>query len=149
MGRERDDDWQNLRNLQLFAGKDFSNSIAVENFAAETRQYIQYLWGRLSRGNCPSDEPHRLLGYFWKWQQVRSDPDQLSASLYDDYHGACEPLGLEHYPSSGAANTPTLSPLRQSPKIWGGTSHTYGPGWRAGKDYPAIPSNLCRISTIG
>jgi hypothetical protein len=98
MGRERGDDCQNWRNLQLFAGKDFSNVIAVENFAAETRQCIQYLRGRLSRGNCPSDEPNRLLAYFWKWQQVRSDPEQLSASLSDDYHGACGPLGLQRLP---------------------------------------------------
>jgi hypothetical protein len=98
MGRKRSDDWQNWRNLQLFAGKDFSDAIAVENFAAETRQYIQYLRARLARGNCPSDEPNRLLGYFWKWQQVRSDPEQLSASLSDDYHGACGPLGLQRLP---------------------------------------------------
>jgi hypothetical protein len=98
MGRERGDSCQNWRNLQRFAGKDFSNSLAIENFAAETTQYIQYLRGRLAYGNCPSDEPNRLLGYFWKWQQVRSDPKQLSASFYDDYHGACGPLGLQRLP---------------------------------------------------
>jgi len=98
MGRERGDDWQNWRNLQLFAGKDFSNAIVVENFVAETRQYIQYLRGRFACRNCPSDDPNRLLAYFWKWKQVRSDPEQLSASLSDDYHGACGPLGLQRLP---------------------------------------------------
>jgi hypothetical protein len=98
MGRERGYEWHNWRTLQLFAGKDFSDAIAVANFAAETRQYIQYLRARLARGNCPSDEPNRLISYFWKWQMVRFDPEQLAASLYDDYHGACGPLGLQRLP---------------------------------------------------
>jgi hypothetical protein len=29
---------------------------------------------------------------------VRFDPEQLAASLYDDYHGACGPLGLQRLP---------------------------------------------------
>jgi hypothetical protein len=53
---------------------------------------------RLASRSCPCDEPHRLLAYFWKGRQVRSDPEQLSASLSDDYHGACGPLGLERLP---------------------------------------------------
>jgi hypothetical protein len=78
--------------------KDFSNALAVEDSAAETREYIQYPRNRLASRSCPCDEPHRLLAYFWKGRQVRSDPEQLSASLSDDYHGACGPLGLERLP---------------------------------------------------
>jgi hypothetical protein len=74
----------------------FQQRLAVEDFAAETREYIQYLRNRSASRSCPSDEPHRLLAYFWKGRrQVRSDPEQLSASLSDDYHGACGPLGLQ------------------------------------------------------
>jgi hypothetical protein len=38
------------------------------------------------------------MSFFGKWRIVRLDPEQLAASLYDDYHGACGPLGLQRPP---------------------------------------------------
>jgi hypothetical protein len=47
---------------------------------------------------------------------VRSDPEQLSASLSDDYHGACVPLGLQRLAiirRSGPPTPPTVETVAE------------------------------------
>jgi hypothetical protein len=51
---------------------------------------------------------------------VRSDPDQLSASLPDDYHGACGPLGLQRLPiirRSRHADAPTVETVADAAEV--------------------------------
>jgi hypothetical protein len=70
---------------------------------------------------------------------VRSDPEQLSASLYDDYTELVGHSAYNDCPLLGAAGTPTPPTVETVAEDFGGTWNTYGTGSCAGKRLPCHP----------